>query len=159
MILSVGTQPILSNNKKQGGLMAKFKDDDGKLPSGSTANAVTITAAMYFGKDGYQGYDNPDQFMAYGMTLADSDVEELRKGIQFMKDGLKTNGGSGIRKDVAGKQYRYYTFLLPKSRPGAKVIVNVGVIRLIDDYQHGRIAIDFTLDELIEEAKKLNIHN
>jgi hypothetical protein len=134
--------------------MAKFKDDGEHVSPGTSAHAVRITAAKYFGKDGFKAIDTPENFLSYGKKLTDSDEEGLRKCISFMKEGLKTDGGSDIRRDVAGLQYRFYTFYRPKSRPGAKVILSPELVFFIGQYQNGNIIVDFTLDDLIEEAKK-----
>jgi hypothetical protein len=134
--------------------MAKFNEGNEKIPNGSSAYAVKISAANYFGKDGFEGYDNPTDFLSYGEKLTTSDEEQLRKCIAFIKEGLKTDGGSDIRKDVAGQQYQFYHFFKPKSRPGAKVVVSPSIVRLISDYQNGKITINFTLDDLIIEARK-----
>jgi hypothetical protein len=134
--------------------MASFKDSQ-KSQQGSSLSAPKITAADFFGKNGKPGYSTSEEFLEYGETLTPSDEEHLRKGANYMKEGLRTDGGSEIRRDVAGKQYQYYRFYKSRSTPGVKFILTTSIIRLINDYQNGLITIDFTLDDLINEARKI----
>ena len=134
--------------------MATFHEREEQRSAGSSLNAVLLTAAKFFGKDGSIPYDTPEPFLAHGKKLTPSDVEGMRKCISYAKEGLKTDGGSDIRTDVAGLQYRFYQFYRPKSRPGAKLVLTAGMVRLMSDYQNGKVTIDFTLDDLIDEARK-----
>jgi hypothetical protein len=134
--------------------MAKFKEDSEHGSPGNSAHAVTISAADYLGKNGKPGFDTPEGLLTYGNSLTSSDEAYLRKFFGFVKQGLRSDGGSELRKDVVGRQYQFITFYLPKSRPGVKLVVSGSLLHFFGQYQNGNIVIDFTLDDLIEEAKK-----
>ena len=134
--------------------MASFKDHE-KAELGSSISAPKIIACHFFDNDQKTGYSTREEFLEYGATLTPSDEEHLRNGIKYLKEGLKTDGGSDIRRDVTGRQYIYYRFFKPRSTPGAKIILTPSIVRLFSDYQNGLITVGFTLDDLINEAKKV----
>lgn len=113
-----------------------------------------LTATDFFGKkDG--GYCEKDDFIIWGESSRTEDIHNVAKFLKLVKDGNRIVDTSITRTDKGNRPYKYITFILAsKFSDGAKLIQEGPWPCVLDDLQKGLIEINFTLDELIEEAKK-----
>jgi hypothetical protein len=117
--------------------------------SGSTR---LVTAKGFLGKDGSTGYFKPDELLDYARSLREPEIEQADQTFQCVNAGLRTTGSFVTRVDKGGRQYTYLTFNKINASVGLKVILEGGMKQFINDYQDGKISIDFTLEQLVEEA-------
>lgn len=118
----------------------------------SAGSTIVITAKQFLGKEGDKQYCNPDKLVDYAKSLREPEVDQLDETIACMQAGLRTIGTTSRRVDKGGRSYAYLNFVKINATVGLKVILEAGMQQLISDYQDGKIAIGFTLEELIEEA-------
>lgn len=133
-----------------------FYDGDESNAPIENANAVILTASMFFG-DGWSPYFTPDEWIDYGKRLRVGEVDDLRKLLSLMKAGFLMEGNSRTRTDKGKRNYLYDHFIQSKARPGIKIVLEGGIKQFIEHYQEGKITIDFSLDELAAEAKKRKV--
>lgn len=123
---------------------------------GSNENPAVkvLTAKNFFGK-GSSFYDEKQEFLAWGELSRDEDIAQVQKFIFIVKTGLRIINTSTEKRDVGGVPYKFLTYLKPNAdRDGVKLVLTGPWGRILEDYQNRLIKIDFTLDELIEEARK-----
>ena len=118
----------------------------------AAGNTPVISAKQFFGIEGGKQYCQPGMFISYAKSLRENEIEQLEQFIDCMNDGLRTIGTVTTRRDKGGRQYSYLNFVKINATVGIKVILEAGMKQLISDYQDGKIAIDFTLEQLVEEA-------
>ncbi|WP_423149205.1 hypothetical protein [Rubrolithibacter danxiaensis] len=119
---------------------------------GSGHDGSLITAKVFLGKEDGTNYFTAKGFVEYAKSLREHEVEQLEQFFEFVKNGHRIVGTLITRKDKAGRPYQHPPFHMAKSSQGVKVITEGGMAVFIKDYQEGRITINFTLEELIEEA-------
>ncbi|WP_423149719.1 hypothetical protein [Rubrolithibacter danxiaensis] len=125
------------------------KEDFNKSPK---QNLRVINAQNFFGKD---GYDEKHSFLTWGENSRDPDVAQVAKFCLLAKAGCKIINTSTERIDEGSIPYKYIIFLRSsQSNDGTKLVLNGPWRKVLEDYQDGLIKIDFTLDELVEEARK-----
>ena len=116
---------------------------------------LTLSARMFLGKDNPQlAYFDKEEFLKYGESLRDSEIEDLKVFIESMRLGLKLEGKMRKRVDRGGRTYVYPTFILPRGPLGVKLILESNIEAFMKDYLNGTIVIDFNLEELIAEAER-----
>lgn len=125
------------------------KTNEGNSPKGIT-NATVVTSVVFL--DTY--FDSGKDFMRYGESLRDTEVESFRKFLDFLKMGLRMDGNLQKRTDRADRTYVYPRFYQARATPGCKVILEGRLEQFLEELQNGDIVTDFTLDELILEASK-----
>jgi hypothetical protein len=130
-----------------------MEGNEPSITSGQT-DAVNLTTKMFFGGDGWPPYFTEDEWIDYGKRLRLPEIDDLRRLISLMSAGFRMDGNSKTRTDQGKRTYLYDHFIQSKARPGVKIIIEGGILQFIQDYQEGKIAIGFTLDELVAEAKK-----
>jgi len=131
-----------------------FYDGEAKPPRKDSTDTVHLTAEKFFGKNGHGAYFTGEQFLSYGKSLREKEVQDLKTAISLMKEGHIMGGNFVKRPDRAGRVYIHPDFYKSKARVGVKLILEHGLEGFISDYQNGYIAVDFTLDDLVVEAKK-----
>ena len=119
---------------------------------GSNLNQNLVTAKAYLGKETGSNYSTPEKFVSYAKSLREHEVEQLQQFFDFVKNGKRIVGTLIGRKDRAGRPYLHPSFHMANSSQGVKVIIEGGLGAFIKDYQEGKVTIDFTLEELVEEA-------
>lgn len=101
-----------------------------------------------------KGITISEEFLKYGESLRDEEVQQLGQFIDFAKHGINVTGSLIKRKDKGGRPYVFTNFLRGKATTGTKIILTPWMDEFINSYIDGRLTINFTLDELIEEASK-----
>jgi len=138
--------------------MKKFTNPffgEGETPSiKDSSNTVKLTPKLFFGTSDQPGYFTREQFLQYGGSLREKETKDLSLAIGYMKQGLIMGGNPLERPDRGGRIYIHPDFYKSKARVGVKLILEHGMSEFISDYQEGYIHIQFTLDELVAEAKK-----
>lgn len=126
-----------------------------KLHGGSKVSGrgrTQVTAKSFLGKEEGPNYSNCEKFLTYGKSLREHEVEQLDQFFGFVKEGVQIIGSLITRQDKSNRMYHHPEFNLMNSKQGVKIILEAGMAEFIKDYQKGKIYIDFTLEELIEEA-------
>jgi hypothetical protein len=119
-----------------------------------TTTTKTITSRSFFGKDGEVAYTTPREFLAFGESLRQKEAHDWAKILLCMQQGMRMDGNPSTGVDVAMRPYTYHRFFKSKAVMGFKLISGAGMQQLIADYQDGTIAIGFSLEDLIEEARR-----
>ena len=130
-----------------------FKTDRSEPQVAPMTAVRMITTRSFFGKEGETGYVSPQEFLAFGESLRAKEAQDWAKLITCMQKGMRMDGNPSTGVDVAQRPYTYHRFYKAKAVIGFKMINGAGMPQLIADYQDGTIAIDFTLEDLIKEAK------
>lgn len=118
-------------------------------------NRKTLTASQFLGKDPkVKGYSTSDEFLSYGRGLRPSELEQLEQAFNFFKSGLRVVGSLVTRYDRSNRAYQHPSFLQGRSNVGTKIILEGGMNEFLQDYMSGEFSINFTLQELIQEAMK-----
>ncbi|HEY4324377.1 MAG TPA: hypothetical protein VGN20_10340 [Mucilaginibacter sp.] len=132
----------------------KFFEPGEQSPIKDSSSTVQLSAEMFFGDNGHAGYFTRKQFLNYGSSLREKEAHDLNTGLDAMKNGLTMGGSLVQRPDRSGRPYIHPEFFKPRGRLGVKIILEHGIEGFISDYQNGYIRPMFTLQDLIEEAKK-----
>lgn len=111
-----------------------------------------VTAKSFLGKEEGPNYSTSENFLKYGKSLREHEVEQLEQFFGFVKDDIQIIGSLFTREDKGHRKYQHPEFNLLNSKQGVKIISEAGMANFIKDYQMGKIYIEFTLAELIEEA-------
>ena len=126
--------------------------DKGHTRDGSTA--TLLTARMFFGRDGETPYETSSNFLAFGESLRPKEASDWQKLLQCMSEGMRMDGNPATGVDVGKRPYVFHRAYKAKAVLGFKMINGGGMPKLVEDYQSGLVSIGFTLNELIEEARK-----
>jgi hypothetical protein len=113
-----------------------------------------ITAKAFFGRDGETPYDTPIKFLTFGEGLRPKEAIDWQKLLNCMGEGMRMDGNPATGTDAGKRDYVFHRFYKAKAVLGFKMVNGGGMPQLISDYQNGLISIGFTLEDLIEEAKK-----
>jgi len=131
-----------------------FKISSSESKATPTTVVRMITAKSFFGKDGETAYASPEDFLSFGESLRAKEAQDWAKLIACLQKGMRMDGNPSTGVDVAQRPYTYHRFYKAKAVIGFKMINGAGMPQLITDYQDGNIAIDFTLEDLIQEARR-----
>jgi hypothetical protein len=71
--------------------------------------------------------------------------EALQKGERIKFDPT-------LNVDKWGKSYMWIEFTYARATRGLKLVGDENMVKFISDYAHGKINVDFTVDELTDEA-------
>jgi hypothetical protein len=129
-----------------------FADANGRVGPPREDNTVLLTPKMFLGED-HHPYFTKEKWLTYGKSLRPSEVKDLGKLFQCISEGLRMEGNPLLRSDVGERPYIYHRFLKPRASVGVKIIMEGGMEAFIADYQNGNFKMNFTLEELTEEAK------
>ena len=113
-----------------------------------------LTASAFLGKDGKEAYITSSVLLQFIDTARNEDIEEMDSFFSLIKENLKMAINRRELTDRGGNKYKYENFLRPKGPEGVKVVLIGDMQRFITEYQQGAFTIDFTLEELVEEAEK-----
>lgn len=124
------------------------------IKSGDTTNETVneITVTQFLGLEPGTAYCTPEKIIKYGKSLRDEEAQQFDQLFQNFKAGNRMTGALIKRTDRGNRSYVMVNFLQLKGNVGLKVIVEDQILQLITDYREGKIAINFTLEELIEAA-------
>lgn len=121
-----------------------------KEGSDMTPELKTINKDNFFDR-----YDQKPNFLAWGELSRDEDVDNVSKFIHVTRCGYRFIKVSVKKTDKGGTPYKYLTYLLPNAdTDGIKLVLTGPWAKVFEDYQNRLIRVDFTLDELVEEARK-----
>lgn len=112
-----------------------------------------ITAKEFLGKEGSRKYPSSiEAFLTYCKSLRELEIEQLEQFFSNVKAGRRYIGTIVTRMDKGNRPYKYITFNNLGGNRGVKVVVNEWMNKFINDYYDHKIQIDFTLEQLVEEA-------
>ncbi|WP_461450124.1 hypothetical protein [Mucilaginibacter sp.] len=120
-----------------------------------SSTATLLTAQMFFGRNGETPYEVPEKFLSFGESLRPKEANDWQKLVLCLKNNMKMDGNPATGVDAGNRPYTFHRVYKSRATLGFKMINGGGMPQLIEDYQEGKILIGFTLDDLIEEAKKV----
>lgn len=112
----------------------------------------TLTAKQFLGKEGSHVYYDATSFLTYAKSLRPNELTDLSQVMTFMNEGLRFTGSLAPRQDKGGRRYVWCSANRTNSTTGAKLILEKGTTKFLEDYVNGKFVVGFTLEELIEEA-------
>lgn len=113
-----------------------------------------LTASQFLGKDrNVKGVTTPEAFLTYGKSLREEEIDQLNQFFGFVKGQVRVIGSLVTRRDKGNRPYQYAGFLMGNATIGTKIITEAGMGEFLQDYIAGKVTINFTLEELIAEAK------
>jgi len=124
-----------------------------KLHGSSVATGATMTA-----KEAFKSENNPngpfdkDGLITYLKSLRKEDCDHLENLFSCMNEGLRMTNSLMGRYDKAGNLYYWATFARANANEGIKILDHEGVVKLVKLYRDGKVKIDFTIDDLVNEA-------
>jgi len=111
-----------------------------------------INAKQFLGKEQGTSYFTPERFLEYAKSLRPSEVGDFEQVLLFMQEGLRINGKLTVQTDRGKRKYVYLEAERANSQTGAKLIIEAETGVLLQDYVNAKFVINFTLDELVDEA-------
>jgi hypothetical protein len=127
---------------------------DGAEGSDRDENVNSMSTKQFLGIEPGRSYSTPPIWLKYGRSLRPNEVKQLDALIRCQKEGLRVSRYSVEQEDRGGRPYTWVEFAKAKGNVSAKLILEAGMAEFFNDYLDGKVTIDFTLAELIEEAKK-----
>ncbi len=122
------------------------QETGGKGPQG-------LTARQFLNKEpNVKGYSHPTLFLEHLKSLRPPELEQQEQLFDFCKNGVRIIGSAITRLDRSNRSYQHPTFLTGNTQTGCKVILEAGMKEFLLDYRAGKVTINFTLEELVEEA-------
>lgn len=124
-----------------------------KLNGSSTMTGATMTA-----KEAFKSENNPngilekEDWIAHLKSLRKEDCEHVENLFSSMSEGLRMTNSMMGRYDKGGNLYYWATFARANANEGIKILHHDGLIKLVKLYRDGKIKIDFTIDDLVDEA-------
>jgi len=112
----------------------------------------TLTAKQFLGKEEGPSYFKPEAFVQFAKSLRPKEISELQEVFTGMAEGLRIGGSIAARTDRGGRKYAFVTVNRTNANTGGKYILEGGTIPFLKDYVDGKFVIDFTLEQLVEEA-------
>lgn len=125
--------------------------------NGSVITTVEgITVSQFLGKEAgnTEIYPNPLLFLNYVKSLTEAEFEQLEQFFDFVKKENRIVGSLVTRTDRAERSYIFPNFLRNRGTTGVKLIMEPSIIKFLNLYMDSKIAIDFTLEDLVDEALK-----
>jgi len=130
--------------------MSFYKKLHPSAKSGNNPGVLTVKEAL--GKEGSRHYFQGSQLMVYLQSLRPNECDFLESIVNEMQNNAKLSDTGTTRSDKSNRPYRFYEINKNNGRKGFKVILEAGMKNFIEDYINGKFTINFTLEELHEEA-------
>lgn len=130
--------------------MSFYKKMHGNAQSGDKPGVLTAKEAL--GKEGHRHYFQANQLLAYLQSLRQNECDFLESLILEMHTNAKLADTGTTRFDKGNRPYKFYEINKNNGRKGFKVILESGMKNFFEDYINGKFSINFTLEELHEEA-------
>ena len=111
-----------------------------------------LTARQLLGKEEGIAYFNSANALIYIRSLRPAELSDFGQVLSFMREGLRIVGNLSPRKDRGKRMYIYPNAQSENATVGAKYILEGGSIPFFKDYCDRKFVINFTLEELVEEA-------
>lgn len=123
----------------------------------STNDAVTLTAKnVWKENDQINGVLTKAPFMELLRNLRPEDYDHTEKLIECLRQQRRLANSLKMRKDRGKQLYYWAEFYQPNGNEGAKVIGDPELLELVKLYREGKVIIDFTIDDLIDEGLNTN---
>ena len=124
-----------------------------KLHGSSTKTGAIMTAKEAFkSENNSNAFFEKESLMTHLKSLRKEDCDHLDNLFKFMGEGLRMSNSLNRRYDKFGNPYYWGSFIRANANEGVKILEHDGLIELIKQYRDGKIKIDFTIDELVDEA-------
>jgi hypothetical protein len=122
--------------------------------SGGRTNV--LTAKMFLGKEGQDPIIAPEPLLDFYDNGCNEDVDEMDGFFDLINQRRKFSLNLRERKDAGGKLYLYVNFLGSMGPEGKKVLLIGKMKQFITNLHRGLVSIDFTFEQLVEEAESEN---
>ncbi|MGI4727814.1 MAG: hypothetical protein ACRYGB_04505 [Janthinobacterium lividum] len=109
---------------------------------------------MFLGKEGSFQFISPEELFEFNDDGREQDVEEMSAFFDLVKQGYRIVPNRKHRKDRGGNQYKYQDFNRNGNTEGVKVVSIGKIFDFISGLYDNKFTIDFTYDDLIEEAEQ-----
>jgi hypothetical protein len=131
--------------------LSSNEHNDGQGPQ---RNINVLTAKQFLDVDN-GGVVSAKEFLATGERMRMEDYQYLKRGIENIKNQNKVIHTTNSKLDRGNQPYKFYTFLQSsKATDGIKLLSLPFIEDMMEQYKAGALQIDFTLEELIAEARK-----
>lgn len=125
-----------------------------RAKSSSNGSKIVLSAKGFLGKEGIYQFTTPDQLFQFNDNAREEDVAEMAAFFDLVKAGYRIIVTRKTRVDQGGQTYKFQNFNRNGNSDGAKV-VNVGnIFDFIEGLYDNKFTINFTYDELLEEAEQ-----
>lgn len=112
----------------------------------------TLTAKQFLGKEPGTAYFKPQELVTFAKSLRPREIADLQTVLTGFTDGSRVGGTVAARSDKGGRQYAFITINRANANTGGKYILEGGMVPFLNDYMNGKFIINFTLEQLVEEA-------
>ena len=114
----------------------------------------SITAFDFFKENNPNGYYFKPEFLKVTESLERNEPEQFVEILENLEKGYRIKLETKVRIDKSGKEYIWVDFIFARAVRGLKLVGDAGMVKFISDYAHGKINVDFTIDDLTDEAFK-----
>lgn len=123
-----------------------------KLHGTVKATGNVMKAYDAFKSNNENGVFEKDEFSKFLRGLRKEDYEHTENLFNCLKERLRMTNSLRLRKDRGENLYYWGDFARANGNEGVKIIGHPGILELIKLYRDGKVQIDFTMDELVDEA-------
>lgn len=116
---------------------------------------MLVTTKMFLGKEGNLQFITADELFHFNDHSREDDVNEMVAFFDLVKAGYKPIITRKTRKDQGGNPYKYQSFNRNGNPDGVKVLLIGNIFDFIEGLYDSKYVINFTYDELIEEAEQV----
>ncbi|MFW0714422.1 hypothetical protein [Pedobacter sp. N23S346] len=126
--------------------------------NGKSKIAATLNAQQFFTENNVNGYFSKKLFIAFGLSLSDSEAEHFENLLKFMSQGCSINN---IVKPTFDKnngiEMLWFKIRLTNATINLRIPHTDELMNLVKDFQLGKFYVNVTLAELQEECQELAI--
>lgn len=116
-------------------------------------DARAITTKQFLNVVGSEGYTTPAELISYCKSLRISELKQLEQLFNCLKSNDRIANYTVATPDKGGRDYTFINIAKTRGTMGLKLIMESGIDDFFIDYVNGEVAINFTLEELVAEAK------
>jgi len=123
-----------------------------KLHGSVKVTGNVMKAVDAFKSNNGSGVFEKEELSTYlrGLRKADYDHTELL--FECMRSRLRMTNSLHLRYDRGGNPYYWGVFARANGNEEVKIVGHSGILELVKLYRDGEVQIDFTLEDLIDEA-------
>lgn len=112
----------------------------------------SITAFDFFKENNPSGYFTKPDFLKLTESLERKEPIHFVKVFESLNKGERIEFDDTIQEDKWGREYLWIKFTYARAVRGLKLVGGKEMVSFISDYAYGKINVDFTVDELTDEA-------
>ena len=125
-----------------------------RVLNNSVGGKILLTTKMFLGKEGNFQFMTAEQLFQFNDNSREDDILEMAAFFDLVRAGHRIIITRKTRVDKGDNPYKFQNFNRNGNSDGAKVLSIGKIFDFIEGLYDNKFAINFTYDELIEEAEQ-----